>query len=63
MGSSCCNSHGSCDKKALVWECLGCGHRDSEINKEIPPKKCPSCGMNEDYFVQIEADSISNLCF
>lgn len=65
MGSSCCNSSGSgsCDKKIFVWECLGCGYRDPEINKNIPLNKCPECGMGGDYFVQVAADSIPNLCF
>ena len=63
MNNSCCQSKGSCNKPVMVWECLGCGYRDSNINMELAPEKCPECNMTADYFIQVEANGIKNRCF
>lgn len=62
MGN-CCSSEGPCDKKKLVWECVGCGYRDPNINSNIPPDVCPDCGITADYFTLVESDSIGAWCF
>ena len=58
MKSSCCGSSSSCGKKALVWECIGCGYRDTDINKDLPLEECPECGLDADYFVQVDPSSL-----
>ena len=56
MKTSCCG--GSCGPKSLVWECMGCGYRETDINTDLPLEECPECGLDADYFVQVDAGSL-----